>query len=1070
MMGFTRRIGLSVALSVAALACVAAPVLAMTPPRATPSGWQEVFGLPKVAKGEPAPVEQYIVNPISCSAPANVLWPGDPLSLTLQFVNKTDQPIEATGKLEVIAYGTKTTDDIFATEMYKIADAGSVPLKVKIDAKGYVNVAVQPAIPESCGGYALVADLGPLGRSFVTAIVRTLPAKPGKVQYPAYALDAKFVVGADNMCMFPRLGIKAIRMEWGYTPTTGPGFYDNFAKLADYMAILNRNEVAVMLTMGGGGPQPMNAQRPHLDANAVMMPGKYDAAWVPDLDPDFQKQCKAIATAFGWPRGPLNAMELWNEPWEGLSISGWGADCLRYREIYTAMSQGVEEARTEGRVQVLLGGCCSSMNTLDKLFPDGKDTFLKWLDFTSIHYQPMAAVPALIPEWQNRKDARGKPDPVRVWDTESWMANTEDRVLPVLASMRAQGQTRTAGVLHDAVYDGSTIEVMGPLGSRRQQAITVWSPGVAVAAFQSLVGERPFREILFKSGLPWIFVFDGLTPVNTTKDANAIADDAVMVVVGDLGGLFGRERLLFRTVHGLNETAPAAVEQVAKLEKDLAATTRPADKKPIENKIKNLQLLSGGSLTVADPNGEFRLVDHMGNSIAPANGKLVVPLDTLGFYLCTNGSKGSVARLVAAVRAAEIKGYEPVEILARDMLDRVENQPALRLKITNIYNRPVSGKLSVTLEGLTLDGAQQDLQLQPYEVKEVALKITGGKAAPSNSYALKTTFDAGKDGHVAHDETMHCNVIAHKTIKIDGDLSDWEGVLPQPIASSGRSKQDITEAAWFPFKQYDEKTSDGFANGYLAYDDQFFYFAAKIADSTPYPGSIRFETRDDSQYFYPDKCYRPTIDPNTKAIVKLEELTWPEGVRHYTYRTWPETPTSDHMDNVQIGFNVIPDANKAWYTYPKGTMPHFMAYLCTDYEYVLNQVAEKSGGGTEIWRLYAPGLPRKHFNPHQPKADKDGGPVKEGKLAMNRVGNTRIVELALPWSEIPAVKACLDAGGTVKFAYRVNDNSGPSYELAENRSVSQYNSYAFHNDWAASWNNEIEFSFEGAKTAAKEGK
>ena len=78
----------------------------------------------------------------------------------------------------------------------------------------------------------------------------------------------------------------------------------------------------------------------------------------------------------------------------------------------------------------------------------------------------------------------------------------------------------------------------------------------------------------------------------------------------------------------------------------------------------------------------------------------------------------------------------------------------------------------------------------------------------------------------------------------------------------------------------------------------------------------------------------------------------------------------------------------------------------------------------------------------------------------NRDGNTRIVEAAIPWSEIPEVKKRLDAGEMIKFSFRVNDNGGPSYELATDRSVSKINFLAFHNDFATHWANELEFKFE----------
>ncbi len=76
--------------------------------------------------------------------------------------------------------------------------------------------------------------------------------------------------------------------------------------------------------------------------------------------------------------------------------------------------------------------------------------------------------------------------------------------------------------------------------------------------------------------------------------------------------------------------------------------------------------------------------------------------------------------------------------------------------------------------------------------------------------------------------------------------------------------------------------------------------------------------------------------------------------------------------------------------------------------------------------------------------------MKTAQLVETRDGNTRIVEAAIPWSEMPDVKKRLDAGETVKFSYRVNDNGGPSFELATDRSVSKQNFLSFHNDFGTS--------------------
>jgi hypothetical protein len=65
-----------------------------------------------------------------------------------------------------------------------------------------------------------------------------------------------------------------------------------------------------------------------------------------------------------------------------------------------------------------------------------------------------------------------------------------------------------------------------------------------------------------------------------------------------------------------------------------------------------------------------------------------------------------------------------------------------------------------------------------------------------------------------------------------------------------------------------------------------------------------------------------------------------------------------------------------------------------------------------------------------------------------------------PRSEIPLVKKALDENKTIKFSFRVNDDKGPSMELAQGRSVSKQNPYAFQPDFVPHWANEVEFGFE----------
>ena len=121
------------------------------------------------------------------------------------------------------------------------------------------------------------------------------------------------------------------------------------------------------------------------------------------------------------------------------------------------------------------------------------------------------------------------------------------------------------------------------------------------------------------------------------------------------------------------------------------------------------------------------------------------------------------------------------------------------------------------------------------------------------------------------------------------------------------------------FENFQAGQTSGLATGYLAYDDACFYFAVKIADDTPFPGTIRFETRDQDADFYPEVCRGTTKTRRTRdAQAELAEYRWPEGVRRFSYRRWPAIPSghrSHPLDNVLIAFNAIPMEEDEWLTH-----------------------------------------------------------------------------------------------------------------------------------------------------------
>jgi hypothetical protein len=929
----------------------------------------------------------------------NVVHPGERPELTLHLVNQMNVVLRCTATLEVVHYVARSVpDDLWDPAVSSVGEAQSVRVELDVPAHGSQDVTVRPPIGDAYGGYAVVIEVPGHGRSFAASLVRVMDPDNGRVQFPTYQLEATWPdrMNEGVFQLFERLGVKGMRLEFPFLagPDEGSlaGTKENFERDLNWA---KQHDVTVMLTLENGNfaNGPLGRPRPWLSADGVMQEGKADTPWLPAYDGDFEEWVHTICGKFGWPKGNVNAVELWNEPWESMSISGWQSDILRFREIYTHMALGVEAARAKDGTHVLIGGTDSSANTRDKLFSDGSDRFLKWMDFVSIHYQPMSADPALVPEWIHRKGPYG---PVRVWDTESWIANADDRVAGVIASMRAEGQGRTAGVLGANVYTSENVALDG----KTYPVVQVWSPAASIAAVQKFIGQRNFERLLFGNGLPWVLAFKGMA------DA---PDDGTFVVLGDLKKLYEPGRTLYRSVH-INPDA---------------------------------------SMVVKDPDHILRVFDFYGNAMAESEDAVRIPLNGLGYFVRTDGRAGSYERAAELLEHAKIRGIDPVEIVLHDFTRPLKSSPQVAVTLTNVLNRPIQGRLSIEMDKVRVAGGNA-INLKPNQTVTVRRAVLSATADADNLYRTKVQFDAGTDGAAVHEEDLHVNLVAHRTIHVDGDLSDWEGVLPEVLPGSSMGLS-LTERAYLPDRKFESRREEGAAAAYLAYDDKYFYFAAKVADTTPDDGMLRFEKRDDDSFFYPDAVK----DEHGK------ELMWPAGVRHFTYRKNFEIPSSgggQGHDNVQIAFNVI--EKKPWLPNPPGTMPHFITYWDTNYEFALNKVAPEYGGGYEVWRLAAPGVPMKHYFPREPKAPKDSGPVHDAKLSIVYRDGERMVEAAIPWHEIPEVRARILSGKTIKFSCRINNNKGESRELATGRSVSKINTFTFHDQWQAHWSNELEFGAE----------
>ncbi|MFW6107074.1 MAG: hypothetical protein ACOC8A_00135 [bacterium] len=1018
-------------------------------------GYYECFGLEPETSNEPKPNATrgwtlrgaFKVVMLRANAPGNVFHPGEQPELTFQIGNLTDKALAARGTVESIRYSQSgRPGDQWYPELRRLERVGSVPIEVDLPPKGWQNLTVRAPMRETKGGYGYVVDLGEHGRQYLTSAVRTFGPGLERVQFPKQSLEHM------PPAILARLGVQAVRYGISFIAPDEGRRYERLMERVDRdLREMHAHKVTCAAEIGAGSRhQPLGRGRPHLDDDGVMKRTKQDLAWLPAYDDAYQKFVYDLACTYGWPRGPITGFMLWNEPWEGISISGWGADMLRYRELYRRMGDAVFQARQDAGVDVLVGGCDSSTNTWDKLFGEGIDRspfWPKYLDFCSIHYQGLAA-PVLYPEWNNRQHYKGR---VRIWDTESWTANTDDRFLGVVAANRAAGYDRALGSLSRIAvatlshHRVATDEVRTKDGTERIERWVESRPlAAAYGAVQHFIGERPFKEILFKTGIPWVFVFDGL---------GGNPDDGTVVVVGELAPLFGGKKgqgVLFRGVRSLAE-----IEADAELAQKLAALPHDAPQRAeLEAEMADDRPFTDATMTLA-ASGDYALYDVYGNPVPAEGDHIAIPLSEKGFFFRAEPDReGSFARLLDAIRSGRIEGIEPLDVVAYDMTHPVAEKPALRLRLTSQLNRPVKGTLSVTLGRLEL-AAPSELAFQPRERKWVEVRVVGGEPFPDNTYPLSLRFDAGAHGVAVHREKMHVNLIHSRTIKVDGKLDDWKGALPQTIDVSGPGGPSFAEAMWLPFQTFEAGEASGLAVAYLACDDRFFYFGAKIADDSPHPGTVRHETLDDPRYFYPQVSY--SINRKGEKVAHR----WPEGVRRFSYRRNPDLPSGPPwFDSVLIGFNAIPIGKDGWLAHLPGRMPRFTVYKSTDYQYALNKVADAFGGGTEVWRLGVPGMPRKHFYPRQPEHSLEGA-VKAAKLVVTYRKGTRIVECAIPWSEIPRVKALRDAGQTVKFSFRVNhDTRGPIMELARDRSACEGLSNSFHPDWSQHWPNELEFAFE----------
>ena len=583
--------------------------------------------------------------------------------------------------------------------------------------------------------------------------------------------------------------------------------------------------------------------------------------------------------------------------------------------------------------------------------------------------------------------ARGKTS----METETWFVGTEYQLPQGVAQFLACGQNSISPSHPRVLFErlpGASEETIIP------------SPVVAAtAAFNYFVTGRPFEKIVFKDHLPWIFQF------GKDNDPNAL-----LVVFGQLvsiGSTDPRDRLW-----------------------------RQVDDSP------------GGEMVVDNSDGLLQFYDLSGNPAYVGEKTVKLPMTIFPAYItCAKGPKAAAERLAQG----RIVGKRPVEILPRDFTTLLTNEEAvLSVGIHNCLNRPISGRLKVKPPAeITLASGVQELELAPGETKTIDFAIAAATPQESNAYPFEFSFESDA-GNADYKEVLNCAVAPKRTINVDGNLEEWKDIPGVTVFGKDDSidQIEVLRRPWLALRQSHPALTSGRLK--MAWDDENLYVCAEVNDPTNQKNALPIEGRDENRYFHskasdgrePYKAWLARNAPGRSfAEVPYVYADNPENPRQ------PDLPTIHfRRDRLQLGFDVIPggphtggDAERV----PYG----FHAVPDTDYEFSLYAC---DGGKSELWRHLAPGVPRMHDWPRQPRGATTTGAVKNARHVVKRDGTTYLYEVAIPRSELSDLK--LQSGTSFGFVFKVGNGEGANAEYDQNKAVTKNNGLSLHPYWEAHTN------------------